>query len=139
MAMKLFRGRLFDHVHLRVANLEKSKRFYKAVLAPLGFEVSGESEQHIFFDELWIDAADAAGPSHVHLAFQAKDEETVRRFHAAGLAAGGKDNGPPGPRDYHPGYFAAFVLDPDGHNLEAVWHGPAPFKRNADAVEITIG
>lgn len=129
-----YRERLLDHVHLRVRDLEASKRFYRAVLGALGRQPTGESDKHIGFDELWIDAADAAGPSHVHLAFQAADHEAVKRFHEAGLAAGGRDNGAPGERSYHPGYFAAFLLDPDGHNVEAVHHGP--FARSADAVEI---
>ncbi|MGX7925469.1 VOC family protein [Tsuneonella sp. HG094] len=78
-----------------------------------------------------------AGSTNVHLAFQAKDRDTVQRFHAAGLAAGGRDNGPPGLRAYHPGYYAAFLLDPDGNNIEAVYHGPA--ERSAVSVEITVG
>jgi catechol 2,3-dioxygenase-like lactoylglutathione lyase family enzyme len=131
------RGRLIDHVHLRVSNLAASKAFYRAILAALGREPTSDSDAHVGFDELWIDAADSAGPSHVHLAFQAADHEAVARFHAAGLAAGGRDNGAPGERDYHPGYYAAFLLDPDGHNVEAVFHGPA--KRSADSVEVRIG
>jgi catechol 2,3-dioxygenase-like lactoylglutathione lyase family enzyme len=137
MSMTFYRGRLIDHVHLRVRDLDASKRFYRAVLAALGREPSGESDQHINFDELWIDTADAAGPSHVHLAFQAADRDAVARFYNAGLKAGGKDNGPPGERKYHPGYYAAFLLDPDGHNVEAVHHGP--LKRSADAVKIEAG
>ena len=81
-------------------------------------------------------ASDVGEPgSHVHLAFQAWDEATVQRFHAAALAHGGRDNGAPGLRDYHPGYYAAFALDPDGNNIEAVFHGPAD--RSADSVVIT--
>jgi len=137
MSMTFHRGRLIDHVHLRVRNLAASKRFYRAVLAALGREPSGESDEHINFDELWIDAADAAGPSHVHLAFQAADQDAVKRFYEAGLEAGGRDNGAPGERKYHPGYYACFLLDPDGHNVEAVHHGPA--KYSAESVEITIG
>ena len=71
----------------------------------------------------------------MHIAFQAKDRETVDRFHAAALAAGGTDNGAPGEREYHPGYYAAFVLDPDGTNVEAVHHGPV--ERSADSVVFT--
>jgi catechol 2,3-dioxygenase-like lactoylglutathione lyase family enzyme len=131
-----YRGRLIDHVHFRVRDLEASKRFYRAVLAVLGREPTFESDEAISFDELWIDAAN--GPSsHVHLAFQAADRDAVARFYQAGLEAGGRDNGPPGERQYHPGYYAAFLLDPDGHNIEAVHHGP--FKRSAEAVEITAG
>lgn len=131
------RGRLVDHIHLRVADLDAAKRFYKAVLAVLGREPTIEADGYIGFDELWIDKADDAGPSHVHLAFQAADRDTVARFYEAGLAAGGRDNGKPGERDYHPGYYACFLLDPDGHNIEAVFHGPST--RSADSVEIKIG
>jgi catechol 2,3-dioxygenase-like lactoylglutathione lyase family enzyme len=137
MPPELHRGRLIDHVHLRVSDLDAAKNFYRAVLATLGREATNESEQHISFDELWIDAADAAGPSRVHLAFQAEDRDAVKRFHEAGLKAGGRDNGAPGERDYHPGYFGAFLLDPDGHNIEAVHHGPG--QRSADSVVIKIG
>ncbi|HEY9012925.1 MAG TPA: VOC family protein, partial [Devosia sp.] len=76
-------------------------------------------------------------PTHVHLAFQAKDIAMVQAFHKAALAAGGKDNGPPGERPYHPGYYGAFVLDPDGNNIEAVYHGPN--RRSAASVEIEAG
>ena len=132
--MKLHRGRTIDHVHLRVSDLDAAKRFYRAVLGALGREATGESDKHINFDELWIDAAGDAGPSRVHLAFQAEDREAVARFHKAGLAAGGRDNGAPGERPYHPSYYAAYLLDPDGHNIEAVHHGPA--KRSAASVVI---
>jgi catechol 2,3-dioxygenase-like lactoylglutathione lyase family enzyme len=118
-------GRLIDHVHLRVADLTASRRFYRAALAALGrLDAFGENEHAFWADELYVDRAD--GPvSRVHLAFQARSEDEVRAFHAQALAAGGRDNGAPGPRSYHPGYFGAFVLDPDGNNIEAVWHGPA--------------
>lgn len=131
------RGRLIDHVHLRVKNLAAAKRFYTAILATLGREPTGESENHIAFDELWIDTADERGPSRVHLAFQAADHESIARFHRAGLEAGGRDNGAPGERKYHPGYYAAFLFDPDGHNVEAVYHGPA--ERSAASVELKLG
>jgi len=75
-------------------------------------------------DELWIDRAETK-TSTVHLAFQAANHEVVKAFHTAALAAGGQDNGAPGERSYHSGYFAAFALDPDGNNIEAVYHGPA--------------
>jgi catechol 2,3-dioxygenase-like lactoylglutathione lyase family enzyme len=128
------RGRLIDHVHLRVSDLAASKRFYRAVLATLGREPTIELEEAIGFDELWIDAADDKGPSRVHLAFQAEDQDAVKRFYEAGLKAGGRDNGAPGERNYHPGYYAAFLFDPDGHNVEAVFHGP--FTRSAESVEL---
>lgn len=127
-------GRLIDHVHLRVADLEASKRFYRAALAALGFTDFREGPGWFAADELWIDRAE--GPvSRVHLAFQAASPEAVRAFHAAALAAGGTDNGGPGERAYHPGYYAAFVLDPDGNNIEAVFHGPSD--RSAEAVVVT--
>lgn len=128
------RGRLVDHVHLRVGDLERAKRFYRAALGALGREPTFENDEAISFDELWIDAADTAGPSRVHLAFQADDQEAVKRFYRAGLEAGGRDNGGPGERKYHPGYYAAFLLDPDGHNVEAVFHGPQT--RSVASVEV---
>jgi len=127
-------GRMIDHVHLRAGDLEASRRFYKACLGALGLAFLRDTPGNFVVDELYVDTAD--GPaSHVHLAFQAWDEETVRRFHAAALANGGRDNGGPGEREYHPGYYAAFAYDPDGNNIEAVFHGPAD--RSADSVVIT--
>ena len=128
-------GRLIDHVHLRAADLHAAKRFYRAVLTAIGREDAiHESDDHFGADELWIDRAD--GPvSRVHLAFQAPDRATVERFHKAGLAAGGRDNGAPGERPYHPGYYGAFLLDPDGNNIEAVFHGPS--QRSAGSVTVT--
>ena len=132
--MELFRGRLIDHVHLRAKDLGATKRFYKAVLAALDVRIGLDGEDHLQCDELWIDALgnDKASTSHVHLAFQAVDRAMVERFYKAGLEAGGTDNGKPGERPYHPGYYGAFLLDPDGNNIEAVHHGPA--KRSTEAV-----
>jgi len=134
--MELRRGRLIDHVHLRAKDLGATKRFYRAVLAALDIPIGMDGEDHLQCDELWIDALgkDQASASHVHLAFQAADREMVGRFHAAGLMAGGRDNGKPGERPYHPGYYGAYLLDPDGNNIEAVHHGPA--KRSAEAVVV---
>ena len=133
--MKLHRGRLFDHVHLRVKDLDASKRFYRAVLAALGIgDALVEGDGHFYVDELWVDVADG-DVSRVHLAFQAPDRETVQAFHRAALAGGGRDNGAPGERSYHPGYYAAFAIDPDGNNIEAVFHGPA--QRSAKSVVLT--
>ena len=116
-------GRLIDHVHLRVADLERSKAFYRTVFAALGTSaVLGEGPGFFYADELFV--SDDGPASSVHLALQAPDHETVARFHAAALAAGGTDNGRPGERRYHPGYYAAYALDPDGNNIEAVYHGP---------------
>jgi catechol 2,3-dioxygenase-like lactoylglutathione lyase family enzyme len=127
-------GRLIDHVHLRVRDLEASKRFYGAVLESLGRTLSGEGEGHFWADELF--ASDDAEPTaRLHVAFQARDRDTVERFYAAALAAGGRDNGGPGERRYHPGYYAAYVLDPDGNNIEAVYHGSST--RSADSVVVT--
>ena len=133
--MQFHRGRLIDHVHLRVADVETSKRFYRAVFAAIGMpDILQEGPGFFYADELFVDKADGY-VSRVHLAFQAADRETVQAFHQAALAAGGKDNGAPGERSYHPGYYGAFVLDPDGNNIEAVFHGP--FERSADSVVIT--
>ena len=130
--MEFHRGRIFDHVHLRARDLGASKRFYRAVLKALGREKAiREADDHFSADELWIDQADGA-TSQVHLAFQARDQEQVKAFHAAALAAGGRDNGQPGERKYHPGYYAAFAFDPDGNNVEAVYHGP--FTASAESV-----
>jgi catechol 2,3-dioxygenase-like lactoylglutathione lyase family enzyme len=130
-------GRLIDHVHLRVADLAASKRFYRAILEVLGIAPSYESDDALQVDELYIDAADpGAVISATHLAFQARDRDMVQAFYDAALAAGGRDNGPPGERHYHPGYYAAFVFDPDGNNIEAVFHGPS--KRSAASVEIEM-
>jgi catechol 2,3-dioxygenase-like lactoylglutathione lyase family enzyme len=133
--MQFQRGRLLEHVHLRVADVEVSKRFCCAVFTSLGLpDLLGEGAGFFHADELYVDKAD--GPvSHVHLAFQAADRETVQAFHRATLLAGGRDNGAPGERSYHPGYYGAFVLDPDGNNIEAVFHGPAT--RSASSVVVT--
>ena len=128
------RGRLIDHVHLRVSNVDASKRFYQAVFTSLGLpDILHEGKGYFQADELFVDKAD--GPvSHVHLAFQAPNREAVDEFHRVGLASGGRSNGEPGLRPYHPGYYAAFVLDPDGNNIEAVYHGP--HARSAESVVI---
>lgn len=131
--MQFHRGRLIDHVHLNVADLEKSATFYAAVLEALELPPGQRHPEFFTFDELFVSRPGAGQSiSHVHLAFQARDEAVVARFHAAAIAAGGTDNGAPGPRTYHPGYYGAFVLDPDGNNIEAVLHGPT--KRSADSV-----
>ena len=131
--MEFHTGRLLDHVHLRVTDLEASKSFYRAVLAALGRELTLEHEHAFGADELYV-SADGPPTRGFHLAFQSADRASVDRFHAAALAAGGRDNGAPGERRYHPGYYAAYALDPDGNNVEAVHHGP--FTRSADSVVI---
>jgi len=127
------RGRLIDHIQLVVSDLDACRRFYRAVLEVLGVPfVDGEG--YFYADELFVSSGEPA-TGRAHIAFQAPDEETVQRFYAAALRAGGRDNGAPGLRDYHPGYYAAFVLDPEGNNIEAVFHGPA--KRSAPSVVLT--
>ena len=131
--MKLHIGRLIDHVHLRTRDLRAAKRFYRAVFAVLAIPLA-EADDHISADQFWLDAGET--PSRVHLAFQAADRATVDRFYEAALSAGGRDNGKPGERSYHPGYYGAYVLDPDGNNIEVVHHGPA--KRSAGSIEIDL-
>ena len=124
-------GRLLDHLHLRVSDVGASKRFYAGALAPLGLGITSEGDGWFSADELFV-SADGPATSGLHIAFQAEDRDAVERFHAAALAVGGRDNGAPGERSYHPGYYAAFVLDPDGTNVEAVYHGPV--ERSAPSV-----
>ncbi|MFO1154760.1 MAG: VOC family protein [Rhodospirillales bacterium] len=125
---------MLDHVGIGVSALDKSKAFYQAALAPLGYSLAMEFEGWSGFGRpgplgahelaFWIHAS-GAPIVPVHIAFRATDRATVAAFHAAALAAGGGDNGAPGLRPhYHPSYFGAFVLDPDGHNIEAVCHAP---------------
>src|SRR4051812_44610117 len=138
---ELHRGRLIDHLHLVVADLERSQRFYEPVLKTLGIALGGSGPGFFWADELFISTKDskaAAGAltGRSHFAFQAPSKEAVLAFYEAGLAAGAKDNGPPGERPYHPGYFAAFLLDPDGNNVEAVFHGPA--QRSAPSVVLNF-
>lgn len=120
----------FDHMGFGVADFARSRAFYVAALAPLGVGVLHEGDGWAMFGKdgrgrLWIGQIGRV-PGPVHIAFQAADRAEVRAFHAAALAAGGTDNGAPGIRaQYHPDYYAAFVLDPDGHNIEAVCHAPA--------------
>jgi catechol 2,3-dioxygenase-like lactoylglutathione lyase family enzyme len=137
--LELHRGRLIDHIQFVVKNLAESRRFYEAVFGVLGISIAGEGPDYFWADEFVVSTADSEAAQgkltgRTHVAFQAKDRATVEAFHKAGLAAGGRDNGGPGHRPYHPGYYAAFVLDPDGNNVEAVYHGPA--ERSADSIAI---
>ncbi|HEX6239864.1 MAG TPA: VOC family protein [Polyangiales bacterium] len=139
--MELHRGRLIDHVQLVVADLERSRRFYEAVTKALDVAWGGEGPGFFWIDELCVSAQDSPSAEgkltgRNHIAFQARDQAMVQRVHQAGLAAGGVDNGAPGPRPYHPGYYAAFLLDPDGNNIEAVYHGEA--KRSSASVKINF-
>lgn len=137
--MQFHRGRLIDHVQLVVKDLAASRRFYEAAFRALGLKIEGEGPGFFFCDELYISTAEAHQDFHLtgraHIAFQAADQAMVQRFHAAVLATGAKDHGAPGFREtYHPGYYAAFALDPDGNNIEAVFHGLAT--RSAPSVAI---
>jgi catechol 2,3-dioxygenase-like lactoylglutathione lyase family enzyme len=139
---QLKRGRLIDHVQLVVADLAASRRFYDAVLGILRIDMEGEGDGFCWADELVLSSADSPAAQgrltgRVHLAFQANDRRQVEACYRAGLAAGGRDNGAPGERpNYHPGYYAAFLIDPDGNNVEVVFHGAS--QRSADAVTIAF-
>jgi catechol 2,3-dioxygenase-like lactoylglutathione lyase family enzyme len=127
---------MLDHIGITVSDFIVSKKFYSAALKPLGFELlmelSAEVTGHVAVagfgvapkPEFWISAAAHNAP--VHVALRASSRAAVDEFYRAALAAGAKDNGAPGIRaHYHPHYYGAFVLDPDGHNIEAVCHDPA--------------
>ena len=138
---ELHRGRLIDHIQLVVRDLGASRKFYEAIFETLGIPLGGSGEGFFWADELVISTAESpaacgALTGRHHLAFQARDTAMVDAFYLAALAHGGKDNGAPGKREYHPDYYAAFVLDPDGNNIEAVYHGEA--KRSAPSVKVTF-
>ena len=129
--MSEFRTPLVDHIMLRVKDLATSRSFYEAALEPLGFALQHELPEHraVAFGEtrkeadLWLTESDRP-TANLRLAFAGRDRESVDRFHAAGLAAGGRDNGGPGLRsEYHENYYGAYLFDPDGNNVEAVYHG----------------
>jgi catechol 2,3-dioxygenase-like lactoylglutathione lyase family enzyme len=119
---------VIDHVVLGVSDLATSRAFYEQALAPLGVRVVLDLPGYIGFgdgDRPWFFVATRAPTERVHVAFSADSREVVDAFHAAGLVAGGRDNGAPGPRPiYHAHYYGAFVYDPDGNNIEAVCHRP---------------
>ena len=134
------RGRLIDHIGLVVRNLAASKDFYCAVFGALNIPIGGSDESDLWADELFISAPGSAEvqgqlTGRQHIAFQAQNRAMVDVFHQAALAHGGRDNGAPGERAYHPGYYAAFVLDPDGNNIEAVCRDGAV--RSAASVRIS--
>ena len=132
---------MLDHISLRVADYDRSKKFYEAALAPLGYTLMMESDSGAgfrkgFIPSFWIKQGESValgaraespelgcgGPA-IHVAFSADNRATVDAFHRAALAAGARDNGAPAKRlGYHPNYYGAFVLDPDGYNIEAVCH-----------------
>jgi catechol 2,3-dioxygenase-like lactoylglutathione lyase family enzyme len=124
---------MLDHIGIEVRDYEHSKAFYLAALAPLGVSLLmefgsatagfGEETEHGPKPYFWIGSRGRPLVTGAHIAFAADDRETVDAFYAAAIAAGGTDNGAPGPRPiYHPGYYGAFVFDPDGNNVEAVCH-----------------
>jgi len=121
---------VIDHLGVVASDLERSKAFYRAALAPLGYAVLMEGDGYAGFGvapkpDFWLGAGAPSVPA-VHVAFRAASRAEVDAFHRAAIAAGGRDNGAPGLRPhYHPNYYGAFVLDPDGHNVEAVCHSPA--------------
>ncbi len=138
---QLQRGRLIDHIQLVVGDLVASRKFYEALADVLAIPISGTGDGFFWIDELVVSstvsvAAQGKLTGRHHLAFQASDRATVDAVHKAGLANGGRDNGAPGERQYHPDYYAAFLLDPDGNSIEAVYHGEA--ERSADSVTIAF-
>lgn len=138
---ELHRGRLIDHIQLVVEDLPAAQRFYAAILNALNIPMGGVGDGYFWADELFVSTSDSQAAQgrptgRHHLAFQAQDPAMVQAFYEAALANGGTDNGAPGERPYHPGYYAAFVLDPAGNNIEAVYHGEA--KRSAPSVHITF-
>jgi catechol 2,3-dioxygenase-like lactoylglutathione lyase family enzyme len=138
---------VIDHVGVRVTDLQASRRMYEAALAELGFVVLSEGQfegdTYVLFgrdksDDFSVHTVGKApgrdrATTGAHIAFCAKDAEAVRRWHDAAVRHGGADNGPPGLRPEYTGhYYAAFVLDPDGNNVEAVFHSPTPLDANGD-------
>jgi catechol 2,3-dioxygenase-like lactoylglutathione lyase family enzyme len=124
--------RLFDHVDVHASDYPESVRFYETVLTPLGVPRVAESEEWTCFANLNV--VDRRPPSsNLHLCFYAREQEQVDAFHRSGVEAGFRSNGEPGYRDYAPGYYAAYLLDPDGNNVEALYrdagnvgHGASP-------------
>ncbi|OTN89058.1 hypothetical protein A5819_001550 [Enterococcus sp. 7E2_DIV0204] len=123
---------MMDHFSVNVSDIERSKQFYKEVLAPLGNEVKLDFGTTVSFGKKDTESGDPAGgfwivegePKLIHFAFSAASKEEVAAFYQAAIQAGGTDNGKPGIRaDYGPHYYAVFILDPDGYNIEAVYHG----------------
>lgn len=138
---ELFRGRLIDHIQLVVRDLPASQKFYQAILDILEIPMGGFGEGFFWADELCVSTADSPAAEgrltgRNHIAFQAQSRAMVDAFYQQALRNGGTDHGAPGERPYHPGYYAAFVLDPDGNNIEAVYHGEA--ERSAPSVRVTF-
>lgn len=114
---------ILDHIHVQVRDLEASRPFYRAVVRALGLQEEWEeADDHLKFREFYLDQTDGQ-VTHAHFAFRATSQEQVRTFHRLAIEAGGQDNGEPGYRKYHNEYYGAFVLDPDGNNVEVVYNG----------------
>jgi catechol 2,3-dioxygenase-like lactoylglutathione lyase family enzyme len=111
---------VFDHVHLRVADLAASREFYLRVLEPLGLPLMTDNRRMVQWPNFAL-SDDREPTAGAHVAFVARSREEVIRFHQAGVLGGYRDNGAPGYRDYTPGWYAAYLLDPDGNNIEAVF------------------
>jgi catechol 2,3-dioxygenase-like lactoylglutathione lyase family enzyme len=117
---------MYDHIGIKVANLDVSVRFYSAALAPLGYVLCSKDDSGAGFGPkgepaLWLYRHPGLKSDGAHIAFRAPDHAAIQKFHAEGIKAGGRDNGAAGPRaDYSPTYYAAFLIDPDGNNVEAV-------------------
>jgi catechol 2,3-dioxygenase-like lactoylglutathione lyase family enzyme len=118
---------MIDHITITIADVESAKKFYGAALKPLGYKIAYQGDWGAGFKsgeagpDFWIRSGESVAP--VHVAFHAEERGLVDSFYEAAIAAGAKDNGPPGPRPhYHENYYAAFVLDADGHNIETVCH-----------------
>jgi predicted lactoylglutathione lyase len=121
--MKSYRGRLFDHVNVKVCDIQKSKNFYRPVVEALGHAFSYEESNFFCIDEFMVSESREASQA-IHLAFQAESAAAVKLFYQAALGNGGRSIGAPGESNIHSGQYSAYVLDPDGNNIEAVYHGP---------------
>lgn len=133
--MKFYRGRLFDHVNVKVKSIDQSISFYRPIFEALGHYLSQEESDSFCVDELTVTESPTACSRSVHLAFQAESPAIVKLFHQTALAHGGRCNGAPGESTVHQGHYSAYVLDPDGNNIEAVYHGP--LTRSAAYIEVT--
>lgn len=140
MKTQLHRGRLIDHIQLIVHDLELSQNFYSAIMKVLDIPIITTSEDFFWADELVVSSINSPAAQGIltgrhHLAFQAKDRATVDTCYRATLAHGGKDNGKPAERTYHPEYYAAFVIDPDWNNIELVYNGEAQRSTSSVIIE----